>query len=542
MVEVFGGGVSSSRKSQDIRRLVGLVIPVFLIFYGILIQYGILEKTFYISDAYFFTLMGIWLIVAIFQYLYRVKSKPAAFVRIVSYHALAAAYFLGVSGFAMPFIACWVILSLATYAYFSDDGLRLNIMVLFALAAGDSIIHYASSDIQIRNVMTLIAVLVVVLATVALMKVQEANSRQKTANEADEHLQRDSILTLVNNLADAVLSTDADGKITVYNAASLGLLDTNDNIAAKHIDDVLTLYDKDEKVVRFSELLKASRGVTILDTLTTNIGGEDVRLELTYSPIRGGYSAETKNSGYIIILRDITKAKSLEEERDEFISVVSHELRTPITIAEGTISNALVMFERDDIHDDLLKEGLITAHDQVIYLAKMVNDLSTLSRAERGVAAEIEDIDVREMVNELYNSYQDEAKKKGLHLDLDVKGQLGVVSTSRLYLHELLQNFITNAIKYTKEGSVTFTVTKKAGKVTFTVSDTGIGISKADQAKIFNKFYRAEDYRTRETSGTGLGLYVAAKLAKKIGAVIKLSSRLNHGSKFSITLPAKTKD
>jgi two-component system sensor histidine kinase BaeS len=71
------------------------------------------------------------------------------------------------------------------------------------------------------------------------------------------------------------------------------------------------------------------------------------------------------------------------------------------------------------------------------------------------------------------------------------------------------------------------------------VKDTGIGISKADQAKIFQKFYRSEDYRTRETGGTGLGLYVATKLAKKLKCTIEMTSRLNHGSTFSIELPLK---
>lgn len=537
------GGTSSNEQSQQIRRFAGLIVPIILTFYGILIQYGVLDNRFYMSDLVFFILISIWTISAMFQYLYGVQSRGGALLRILTYHILAPAYILLVSGFAMPFIVCWVILGLATYAYFSDDGLRLSILILVATAAGDTILHYDVPDIALHNILALIGVLIVMIVSVALMKVQEVDSRTLETTREEGNLQRDSILTLINNLADAVLSTDASGKVTVYNAAVLGLLDTNDNIAEKLVDDVVQLYDKDEQVVRLSDLLKASRGVTITDTLTANIGGEDMRLELTYSPIRGSYEANAaKNSGYIIILRDITKAKSLEEERDEFISVVSHELRTPITIAEGTISNAQVLFDRDGIHDDLLKEGLKTAHDQIIYLAKMVNDLSTLSRAERGVAAEIEDIDVRSMVEDLYNAYQDEAKKKGLRLELDAKGKLGVVSTSRLYLHELLQNFITNAIKYTKEGDVTFTVTKKADKVTFTVSDSGIGISKADQAKIFNKFYRAEDYRTRETNGTGLGLYVAAKLAKKIGTSIKFTSRLNHGSKFSITLPVKKAD
>ena len=82
-------------------------------------------------------------------------------------------------------------------------------------------------------------------------------------------------------------------------------------------------------------------------------------------------------------------------------------------------------------------------------------------------------------------------------------------------------------------------VVLKNNQVIFSVSDTGIGIGKSDRDKIFNKFYRSEDYRTRETGGTGLGLYVAAKLAKKIGCTIELTSRLNHGSTFTISLPKK---
>jgi signal transduction histidine kinase len=171
----------------------------------------------------------------------------------------------------------------------------------------------------------------------------------------------------------------------------------------------------------------------------------------------------------------------------------------------------------------------------------MVNDLSTLSRAERGVADSTEIIDVEEMVNKLFNEYHPEAEAKGLHLNLDIGSKLGMVDASRLYLEELLQNFITNAIKYTREGSVTFRVHAKDSQVTFAVQDTGIGISRTDQKKIFQKFYRSEDYRTRETGGTGLGLYVAAKLAKKIGCKIELESRLNHGSTFHFTLPL-TKD
>ena len=356
-------------------------------------------------------------------------------------------------------------------------------------------------------------------------------------HRANDSLDRDRLLTLVNNLADPIISTDKNGIIRVHNAASLNLLDTNTELNGQTIDSVLKLTDQEGESVKLLPLLKNSHTVTVDDTLTTIVAGEVLRLEITYSPIRGGYVEGDGKDGYVIIIRDITKSKSLEEERDEFISVVSHELRTPIAIAEGAIDNSRLIFERSPDKQEAVKTALTMAHDQIIFLARMVNDLSTLSRAERGVADAPEVIDVDALAHDLHSEYSPEAEKKGLHLNLKVRGKIGTVSASRLYLHELLQNFITNAIKYTPEGHVDLCIEKKAGMVEFAVIDSGIGISRSDQAKIFQKFYRAEDYRTRETSGTGLGLYVCVKLAKKLGTQIEIKSRLNHGSTFSFTLP-----
>ncbi|MGB3945797.1 MAG: ATP-binding protein [Candidatus Saccharimonadales bacterium] len=355
--------------------------------------------------------------------------------------------------------------------------------------------------------------------------------------------EHEQILTIVNNLADAVFSIDTEGIIRLYNAAGLNLLDTNASVNGKHLDEVFQLVDDTGNTVELFSAITGARSVTVDDSLRMRIGDELLRLELTYAPIRSSYSPvdPTGNSqGYILIVRDITRLKSLEEERDEFISVVSHELRTPVTVAEGTISNAQLMLNRDMRDKAKLKQSLDEAHEQVVYLAKMVNDLSTLSRAERGIASETEQINVVDFAHDLFNEYHPEADKQGLHFNLEIAPKVGYVEVSRLYLHELLQNFITNAIKYTREGTITLKVSNSGDNITFEVVDTGIGISKSDQNKIFNKFYRSEDYRTRETSGTGLGLYVTRKLAKKMGTTIELKSRLNHGSSFSFSLPKKS--
>ncbi len=354
-------------------------------------------------------------------------------------------------------------------------------------------------------------------------------------------LEHEQVLTIVNNLADAVFSIDMKGVIKLHNAAGLSLLDTNTSVNGKKLNDVFKLENEDGGAVNLFDEIKTVHIVTVNDTLRMKNGDDVMRLELTYAPIRSSYSANDPSGtsqGFILIARDITRLKSLEEERDEFISVVSHELRTPVAVAEGTISNAQFMLDRNVADKAALEASLNEAHEQVIYLAKMVNDLSTLSRAERGVAAEIERIDVSQLAHDLYNEYNPQATKAGLHFNLELAPKLGEVEVSRLYLHELLQNFITNAIKYTHTGHITLKISKHADSTTFTVSDSGIGISKSDQAKVFNKFYRSEDYRTRETNGTGLGLYVTKKLAKKMSTTIELKSRLNHGSSFSFSLPS----
>ena len=368
-------------------------------------------------------------------------------------------------------------------------------------------------------------------------------SRQLDAKNREEctrkNVERHKMIALINNITDAIFSTDEHGIITSYNSAALNLIDTNRSIEGVHISEVLALETVDKAPFEiFKELSKSAAIRQRDDLIMPYEDGDQMRLDVTLAPVQSG--DKMTPDGYVIILRDITKVKSLEEERDEFISVVSHELRTPITIAEGSLSNAQLLIEKGA--KGKVAAALEESHKQVLFLAKMVNDLSTLSRAERGVADEPEMIDIAELAAQLNNEYSPQAHRHGLTFNLDVSGALGHVRTSRLYLQELLQNFLDNAIKYTPKGSVTLSIKRqKDGTVLFKVKDTGIGINKVDLAKIFDRFYRAEDYRTRETSGTGLGLYVAAKLARKLNAKIEVDSRLNHGSTFSFSLkPLKT--
>ncbi|HMS50169.1 MAG TPA: ATP-binding protein [Candidatus Saccharibacteria bacterium] len=354
-------------------------------------------------------------------------------------------------------------------------------------------------------------------------------------------LERERLTSLINSMADGVIAVDNDLLVVVYNGAALNILDVNTLSSGKDLTKVLRLLDKEGEHVNIRKLLSTAKTAYVSrDFRLKYQDGSMVNVYISIAPVHHGYG-KNSDQGYVVVLRDITHEKSLEEERDEFISVVSHELRTPIAIAEGNLSNAEFIINKQHGSSDIA-QAVKQAYDQVAFLSGMINDLSMLSRAERGkLAVELEDINVHDLVKELAESYQPQAKDKGLELRSSLDKQLELVHSSKLYVREILQNFITNALKYTEKGSVEVTAKRTTDGVVFIVQDTGIGISKGDQEKVFEKFFRSEDFRTRETSGTGLGLYVTAKLARILHAKIELESELNKGSTFRITIPNLTK-
>lgn len=539
---MYKGGPNYTAQSAQIIRYAGLVVPILLLLYGNLVALGLAPDGAFISLSWLHSIAVVWLALGVYQFFVPSKSSTESACRIIAYHVLAALYVITVVGMQSPVVILWILLLIASNIYLSRMGIWFSLLVFIALVGIDVLRTYEHDIlVVIYDAFALIALLIAGLVVVSVSRSQEVSRMELDRSRELESLQRDRILTIVNNLADAILSTDQQGVIRVYNAASLNLLDTNDSLNGHHIDEVVPLTDTSGQSVLLSDLLQQAKTVVLRDDLRyTFDDGEQIRLEVTLSPIRNTFhrsGAASGRDGYIIIMRDITKAKSLEEERDEFISVVSHELRTPITIAEGTLANAQIMAARPETDSATLLTNIAIAHDKIVFLAKIVNDLSTLSRAERGIADSKEVIDVQQLMHQLFETYEGEASEKNLQLNLDLGSHLGSVIASRLYLEELLQNFITNAIKYTKKGSVTLSAKQKRGHVVFCVKDSGIGISKSDQTRIFEKFYRSEDYRTRETGGTGLGLYVAVKLARKLGTEIGLTSRLNHGSTFEFTLP-----
>jgi two-component system, OmpR family, phosphate regulon sensor histidine kinase PhoR len=352
-----------------------------------------------------------------------------------------------------------------------------------------------------------------------------------------DSLERERLNSLIQSMGDGVIAIDEKLKVVVYNGAALDILDSNSSMTGQDLADVFKPLDTNYAAIDMVAFIRDLRLPKSTRDWCLKYHDESVaKLYVSISPVRLGYGQKGMQ-GYVLLIRDITREKSLEEERDEFISVVSHELRTPIAIAEGNLGNAQYIVEKDgDITQ--VKEALKQAYNQIIFLSGMINDLSTLSRAERGkLTMELEDINMRSLIDEISKNYQPQAAKKNLQLLAHCDPTLESLKSSKLYVREILQNFVTNAIKYTESGNINISAKSKEGGVEVTVSDTGIGISKSDQEKVFDKFFRSEDFRTRQNNGTGLGLYVTAKLARLLHADINLSSELNKGSTFTVFLP-----
>lgn len=413
------------------------------------------------------------------------------------------------------------------------NNLRIRFFSVLIIVFAEIVLTITSKD-EFRDFLSSLLA-VISLDLIFLLFLFDQKKNQNTLIEAQKNIihEHEKVLAIINSIREAIVSVDIKGNIELYNSAALDFFDTNASLIGKNINNILKLTTLDGKTFNLKKVLVKNKSLFSRNDLSFNLGEEKIRVEIELVAVSDVFLTKErlKDKKYILMIRDITKQKTLDEERDEFISVVSHELRTPVTIAEGAISNLSLAIEKDMPKQVLSKNADIT-YEQVKFLATIINDLSTLSRAERGVGDKFVELNIKDLGQKILEKYHKNADEKGLNLELVMDNNLPSIKTSELYLEELLQNLITNALKYTKEGEIKISITNNEKNIRFMVEDTGIGISKSDQKKIFDKFYRSEDYRTRETGGTGLGLYVSSKLADKLDTKIELSSKLNHGSKF----------
>lgn len=521
----------------------GLIIPVALFTMVAMLQWVFTPEYFQPGSltAYLAIISSVAFVFAIHFLLADHMQRGTMRVLYIFYHVALICFCTFVAPFVSPYEFLWVVLAIGMDLLF---GRRWVLITFTSYAVVLVAVFMRTNQEPTLAIAFIVLAKIVGLFSVTLLvsqyrKISDQERVALKSTTSQNAFERQRLLSLINNMGDAVLATDENGKVLLYNAAVLDLLDTNETLEGKQLGKIVNLQDKTgKKIDIFHKLRESNNAYTSSDYRHVFSKDDYINVYINGSPIKLGFKERTQ-SGFIVIMRDITKEKSLEEERDEFISVVSHELRTPITIAEGNISNAIALGQKKD-NKKVLEDALSQAHEQVVFLANMINDLSTLSRAERtDKQLEISEVNPENLLHALHEDYKTEATSKGLKFVVTTAAGTKPIKTSELYLHEVLQNFITNALKYTKKGSIIVHArSDKDGSAIFSVSDTGIGLSKADQKHIFEKFFRSEDFRTRESSGTGLGLYVTHKLAHKLGGNISFESELNKGTTFTLVVPS----
>ncbi len=369
---------------------------------------------------------------------------------------------------------------------------------------------------------------------------QADRSERTTLTQANRQIERErqSLLTLINSLTDAVVVVDAGGRVMLYNGATLDLLNTNIELTNQPLAERIELVDEHEHPVAVRDLITAATVATRRSDLRMVRDGEHLNLDLGVSPVHDANQDPGQSPRYVFVLADITASKTLEQQQADFISVTSHELRTPLAIVEADLSTVLLP---NFAAIDAKARGIIAqAHQNTVFLADLIKDLSTLARAERGsLAVDLGTVDPAKLLEALVRDYRAQAEAKGLTLTVETAHSPKPFNSSEFLLHEILQDLLTNALKYTEHGGVTLTArpSPTGAGVVFSVQDSGLGISAADQKRLFTKFYRSADERVQSHKGTGLGLYIGARLAERLGATIGFTSRLGRGSTFTVQVP-----
>lgn len=348
--------------------------------------------------------------------------------------------------------------------------------------------------------------------------------------------QHSRLLTLVNSLNSAIIVTDHKGRIVQLNQAASVLTKGIEKIEGKKVSQVFPFFkrsDPKKKAVDIFESMTSAQHRRDL-SLVTHEGNQ---LDFDISIIRVDIDGSVPE--YILVCEDISKEHSLEQQRIGFISVASHELRTPIAILEASLSSLLLA--KDKVPSDILPL-IEQAHRRATHISDLVKDLSILAEAQNdNLPISLTQINPTQMLKQCIEDFSSQADQSGLKIEMRVSDNTPVVLSTESHIREILQNYITNAIKYSQEGVILLQgEPANNGGILFSVKDNGVGISASDQKMLFTKFFRAENYLTQKTGGTGLGLYLCMELADRMGAKVWAKSAPDEGSTFYLEIPPQS--
>ncbi|HTY60885.1 MAG TPA: ATP-binding protein [Acidobacteriota bacterium] len=292
------------------------------------------------------------------------------------------------------------------------------------------------------------------------------------------------------------------------------------------------------------ELIRHSDLLSMIQRALT--GGELIHGEVVVGSIRtrsfavtaAPISFEGATTGAVMVLHDITEIRRLERARRDFIANISHEFKTPLTAIQG-FAETLLGGAKDDLQNRTRFLEIIREH--ALRLGRLTDDLLKLAQIEAGqIKRETVPVAIAEIIDPCMEVARIKAEQKRLLLEVEYAGDLPVLNGDVRTFQEILQNLLDNALRYTPSGgSIRVKAVAEGSEIVLSVADTGIGIPKADQDRIFERFYRADAARSRESGGTGLGLSIVKHLVEAYGGRIRVESEVGQGSTFFVYLPRK---
>ncbi len=338
---------------------------------------------------------------------------------------------------------------------------------------------------------------------------------------------------ILQALSEGIALTESDGRILYANRALAMLVQsrTSDELAGKNLLQLLRVQEAHNANVVLGALL-ATNANSVFELHRTAVlcdGVLRIARHLTTDP-------ESNAARVVWSIKDVTQQALVDESRAGFVALATHELRTPLANIKA-YAETLAIHEGIDVEKQ--KEFCNIINSEATRLARFVDEMLNVSQIESGsMVFDKREADLERMLQDVIEHVRPQMTQKQITLEVKLPPKFPSLRLDKDKFESALVNLLGNAAKYTPNGGkVRFEVQLRGQSIDFSVIDTGIGIDKAEQARVFEKFFRSGDTRVREVDGNGLGLTFTQEVVQQHGGRLTLESELNHGSTFTVSLP-----
>ena len=337
--------------------------------------------------------------------------------------------------------------------------------------------------------------------------------------------------TVLNAINGGVLVVNAEGELVYYNNAALK------NLNLENLDSGEQILQKLPQPIikQVSDYLLAKDYKSTISEIELEIIPQN---KLFVQSVCSHIPKESNGfSGLVLVIRDITKKREIEQVKSQFVSMVAHELKNPLAAVEGflqILQNPDITLSNEKKIDFLNRSSL-----RITGLFQLVNDLLDISRMElKEKYRELELLNFEEIIDTSISSFEIELDKKKIAIEKNIENNLPQLNVERNEISRVAINLMSNAIKYNKEsGTISIQLFRKEDYLYFQLSDTGIGIKESDKPKLFQEFFRALNKQTRLENGTGLGLTIVKRIVESYHGKIDFESEYGVGTTFTVKLP-----